>query len=87
MLALVFGPEWLFERLLKDVDTISSFFLLFFFWACFRLCLFLPGLSSQLLIARELAYQVTWSIPDAKGLHLICPAIVRFAPGTMLVSS
>ncbi len=83
MLALVFGPEWLFERLLNDVETV--FFC--FGFSCFRLCLFLPGLSSQLLIARELAYQVTWSPPDAKGLHLICPAIVRFAPGTMLVSS
>ncbi len=81
MLALVFGPEWLFERLFNDVETG------FFFSSCFRLCLFLPGLSSQLLIAGKLSYQVTWSPPDAKGLHLICPAIVRFAPGTMLVSA
>jgi hypothetical protein len=82
VLALIFGPEWLFERLLNDVDTIFILFFLFSFVFVSSGALFATFDCPRDSISSNLV-----TTPDAKGLHLICPAIVRFAPGTMLVSS
>lgn len=82
VLALIFGPEWLFERLLNDVETNFILFFLFSFVFVSSGALFATFDCPRDSISSNLV-----TTPDAKGLHLICPAIVRFAPGTMLVSS